>query len=89
MTCWLYVLRDRSGRNYVGITSRLRQRIEEHNRGRTRGDAGRGPFELIYKESHPDHRAARLREKYLKSGAGREWLKRTLTEASPATNWSQ
>jgi len=80
MACWVYVLRDRNGRNYVGITTRLRQRIEEHNRGRTRGDAGRGPLELIHKESHADHKTARLREKYLKSGAGRQWLKQRLRD---------
>ena len=89
MACWVYVLRDRNGRNYIGITSRLRQCVEEHNRGRTRGDAGRSPFELIYKESHPDHKTARLRETFLKSGAGRQWLKRTLTEAFRATHGSQ
>ncbi len=78
MRCWAYVLRDRSGRHYVGITVDLPQRIKEHNAGRTRGDRGRGPFTLIHREEHPDHATARVREKYLKSGAGREWLKRRL-----------
>ena len=82
MTCWVYVLRDCAGRHYVGITSRLRKRLVEHNRGRTRADAGRGPFEVVYKEPHPDHKSARNREKFLKSGLGREWLRKTLGERS-------
>ena len=82
MPCRVYVLRDRTGRHDVGITQHLRRRIKEHNAGRTQADAGRGPFELVYKESHPDHKAARGRERFLKSGAGREWLKRTLANGS-------
>ena len=75
MACWMYVLRGRDGRFYYGITDRLQKRIREHNAGRTRGDRGRGPFELVYKERFTNHATARVREKYLKSGAGREWLR--------------
>ena len=82
MTCWVYVLRGRNGRHYTGITRRLARRIHEHDQGRTAADAARGPFELIYKEPQSDHDAARLREKFLKSGAGREWLKKYLAERS-------
>ena len=82
MICWVYVLRGRNGRNYVGITDRLQARIKEHNQGRTRADAGRAPFKLIYKEAHPDYDTARLRERFLKSGAGRQWLRETLTKMS-------
>jgi putative endonuclease len=73
---WLvHVLRGSDGRLYTGMTKRLRLRIGEHNRGGTAADAGRGPFELVHKESHPDSKAARAREKFPKSGVGRAWLK--------------
>ena len=72
-------MRDSKGRRYVGITMRLRVRIREHNAGKTRGDRGRGPFKLVHKEACQDHGAARVRERYLKSGAGRRWLKRRLS----------
>ena len=84
MACWLYVLLGSDGRRYVGITKHVQRRIREHNAGRTPADAGRGPFTLLYKERHPDHAAARLREKYLKSGEGRAWLDRVL-KAAPET----
>jgi len=80
MTCWVYVLCDRHGRHYIGITTRLRRRIKEHNAGCTRADAGRGPFTLVHKEPYTDHTVARAREEFLKSGAGREWLKEQLTK---------
>ena len=78
MTCWVYVLRDRNGRHYTGITNHLARRIREHDAGRTPADRGRGPFELVHKEACADQLAARGREKYLKSGTGRRWLKRRL-----------
>ncbi len=81
MPCWVYVLLGSDGRNYVGITKRLGKRIREHNKGRTPADIGRGPFTLIYKESHPHYKSARAREKFLKSGVGRQWLKEQLGEA--------
>jgi len=80
MACWVYVLRGSDGRNYTGITDDLARRIREHNAGRTPADRGRGPFTLIYKEQLPDHAAARRREKYLKSGAGRRWLKQHVAD---------
>jgi len=75
MVCWVYVLRGKDGRHYIGISRRLRKRISEHNQGRTTADAGKGPFELVYKEAYPDHKSARVRERFLKSGTGRAWLK--------------
>ena len=82
MACWVYVLRGGNGRLYTGITARLRRRIREHDLGQTRGDAGKGPFELVYREKHADHGEARVRERFLKSGVGREWLRAKLVEDS-------
>ena len=33
-----------------------------------------GTFDLIYKEEYFDYKSARKREKFLKSGKGREWM---------------
>ena len=38
-------------------------------------DRSLGEFDLLHTESFPDYSAARAREKFLKSGKGREWLK--------------
>jgi putative endonuclease len=76
---WVYVLLDRRDRFYVGITKRLRKRIAEHNAGRTRADRSRGPFTLMHREECGSYPEAREREKWLKSGQGREWLKGELS----------
>jgi len=39
---------------------------------------GRGPFELIYYEACINEQDARTREKYLKSGPGKHYLKNRL-----------
>ena len=70
----LYVLKGESGKRYVGITSDLERRLYDHNHGRTKGGQILGTFSLILTETYPDHATARKREKYLKSGQGREWL---------------
>ena len=77
-----YALRSEvvDGGFYVGMTSRLQQRIKEHNAGRNRSTRPRLPFELVYVEHFDSRTAARSREKYLKSGVGRELLKKVAAE---------
>ena len=82
----VYVLRSRrNGRHYVGFTSRsVGERVDEHNRGYPKGWTSRnGPFELVYDESHGSESEARARERFLKSGRGREWLTARLAAYPP------
>ena len=76
-----YVLRsERDGRLYVGSTSNLSKRIDEHNRGKVRSTKGRRPFSLVYREEYENKIMARKREIFLKSGQGRLFLKAKLEE---------
>jgi putative endonuclease len=69
----VYVLQGREKR-YVGITNNPAWRLSEHRSGRTKGGQIIKNFVLIYTEQCPDYVSARKREKFLKSGAGREYL---------------
>ena len=72
---YVYVLRSlEQGTRYVGITSELGPRLRTHARGASKGGQQLGRFELIHREEFPDYQAARVREKFLKSGMGRAWL---------------
>ena len=51
------------------------KRLQQHNLGMTRSTKHRRPFRIIYKERCENRINARKREKYLKSGSGREFLK--------------
>ncbi|MEO0571210.1 MAG: GIY-YIG nuclease family protein [Bacteroidota bacterium] len=61
---------------YVGMSSDLKQRMARHNAGREKTTRPYLPFELIYSEEHPDRKTARMREKYWKSGVGKERLRK-------------
>ncbi len=63
---------------YVGMTSDLNKRINAHNRGYERTTKPYLPFNLIYTEKCEKRKEARIREKYFKSGVGKEFL-RTLS----------
>jgi len=62
-------------RIYVGFTENLEKRLKEHNQGRTKSTKGFRPWFLIYNENVETRIEARKREKYLKSGCGKEFLK--------------
>ena len=60
---------------YVGLTKDIDNRIKRHNAGYEKTTRNYRPFKLIYTETYPDRIKAREREKYLKSGIGKEFLK--------------
>jgi putative endonuclease len=78
---FVYILQSiKDKKFYTGITDNIARRLEEHNRGKksTPSTSSRGPFKLVYYEEYISRNAAREREKFLKSGAGREWRKQLL-----------
>jgi putative endonuclease len=52
-----------------------RKRLKEHNGGKNRYTKGLRPWKILTVEYFPDWQSARTREKYLKSGIGKEYLK--------------
>jgi len=88
---YTYVLRCRDGDLYVGSARDLRKRLAEHRAGRVRATAHRLPVTLEYYEACRSELNARLREKQLKTGFGRAYLKRRLDHYSrtPARNASR
>ena len=72
----IYGIRSKvDGRIYVGFTEDIERRIKEHNSGKTTSTKGYRPWELIYYENCEERLEARNREKYLKSGIGKEFIK--------------
>ncbi len=72
---YVYVLRNKGKLLYTGFTYDLRKRFNEHNDGKAVYTKHRGPYELIYYEACLDENDACQREKYLKSGIGKRYLK--------------
>jgi putative endonuclease len=63
---------------YVGISDDVDRRFSQHNAGYEKTTKPYRPFKLIYKEQFSSRPEARKREKYLKSGSGKEFLKSLL-----------
>ena len=76
---YTYLLKSKiDGHWYTGYTSDLRKRLREHNEGKNTSTKYRGPFELLYYEACINEEDAKAREKYLKSGMGKKYLKNRL-----------
>ncbi|MCF7812156.1 GIY-YIG nuclease family protein [Candidatus Gracilibacteria bacterium] len=73
---WTYVLKSKQRDYiYVGLTNNLDRRISEHTTGKEKTTRAYAPFRLIHFESFQTRPEARKREKFLKSGCGKEWVK--------------
>jgi putative endonuclease len=78
---YVYCLRSlENGQFYTGLTNNLERRIIEHNSGKNRSTKAYIPYELLFFETVATRIEARNREKYLKSGVGREFIKRKLAQ---------
>jgi putative endonuclease len=73
---YVYVLKSLvNNRFYTGSTNDLVRRLEEHNRGKSKYTKLTRPFVLVYKEKYFSRIEARRRERFLKTGKGREFIK--------------
>jgi putative endonuclease len=63
---------------YIGYSTDLKRRLSEHTRGASFATKSRGPWKLIYYEAYTEREDAEGREKFLKSGAGRRFLRAQL-----------
>lgn len=62
-------------RIYIGQTSNLTNRLEEHNAGLTKSTKHYIPWKLIYSEKFVTRKEAMKREKELKSHQDREFIR--------------
>lgn len=76
---YVYVLSSKKDNSwYIGYSSDLENRIIQHNSGKTITTSRKMPWEIIYYEISFNKADAIAREKYLKSGMGRRYLKNRL-----------
>jgi len=73
---YCYVLQSRkTGRKYVGSCQDLEERIRRHNRGESKATKHGLPWTMLRSESVATRREALARERYYKTGRGRDDLK--------------
>lgn len=82
MIYYVYVLHNaKVGMLYIGYTTDLKRRFQEHLDSKstfTRQNKGVGTWKLVYFEGYINKHDAVGREKFLKGGSGRKYLKKQL-----------
>jgi len=72
---YCYVLQSqKTGRRYVGSCEDLAERIRRHNAGDSKATKHGVPRVLLHSETFPTRSEAAQRERYYKSGRGRDEL---------------
>lgn len=78
---WFYtyvLISEKDGNFYTGSTNDLIKRIEEHKNGLVSSTKYRLPIKLVYFEACLNKDNAFRRERYLKTGMGKRYLKNRL-----------
>ena len=76
MVYWVYVLESLTNRSrYVGSTHDVSHRLDRHNAGRCPATKEDKSWRLIHEEEHLTRTSAARREKFLKTGRGKDVLK--------------
>ncbi len=77
---YVYVLQSKEDNDfYIGCTRNLKDRLRLHNAKKVASTKKRVPFVLIYYEAYIDSKDAYQREMFLKTGWGRNHLRKTLS----------
>jgi putative endonuclease len=82
---WVYVIKNAaSGKIYTGLTSNLKRRLAEHNTPRSGSrkftHRQKGNWTLVHCEAFDDKSEASKRERFLKTGQGRQFLKISIAQ---------
>jgi putative endonuclease len=73
---YTYVLKSEKGSEfYTGATADLKRRLRQHNEGSVNSTGNRRPLKLIYFEACLNEKDAFRRERYLKSGMGKRYIR--------------
>ena len=78
---YVYIIRsiNHPEQEYVGATADLKQRLSDHNAGKSTHTAKFKPWQLVWYCAFPDKFKALEFEKYLKSHSGRAFAKKRLS----------
>lgn len=80
MYYYVYVLlSEKDNQFYTGYTSNINERKRYHDEGKVESTKNRRPLKLIYWEGCLNQQDATRREKYLKSGNGKIYLRNRLS----------
>jgi putative endonuclease len=83
MSVKVYVIQSlKDGRIYVGLSENVETRLKQHNKGMKTSTRFYKPWKLLFVEEFKNRFEARIREKYLKAGSGKEYIKNWLRSST-------
>ena len=78
---YIYILHNKNKNFfYIGFTENLKNRLKEHNLGKSKSTKPYIPLDLIFYEAYKNIKDAKRREEYLKTNRGKTTLKTMLKE---------
>ena len=80
---YVYFLKSKKSKEtYIGFTSNLKLRLNQHNEGMSSSTKNGVPWELVYYEAYRNINDARRRERMLKyDGRGKAMLKKRIEQS--------
>ncbi|MEA1980045.1 MAG: GIY-YIG nuclease family protein [candidate division Zixibacteria bacterium] len=77
---YVYVIKSDSGKHYTGHTNNIQRRLSEHNNGMCKTTKPESNWEIVHLEKFDTRGKAMIREKWLKTGKGRAFIKSIITD---------
>ncbi len=80
MSYWVYILESQKDHSfYIGSTTNLEQRVDQHNQGNSKYTSNKTPWKLAYFEELPDKRSMLKREIFLKKQRNKNFYRTLIT----------
>ena len=76
MPYFTYILLSPTGRTYVGQTENATRRLSQHNSGLCKTTSREQEWRILHLEQFATRREAIVRERWFKTGVGREFISR-------------
>jgi len=81
MFYYTYILLSlKDNKFYIGFSTKVFERFDDHNKGKNTSTAKRGPFKLMYYEAFLSKTDALRREAYFKTTKGKVTIRQMLRE---------
>ena len=77
---YIYILKNKQGKLYIGFSTDLKLRLQKHNSGSVKSTKPYRPWKLIFYEAYISKIDAKRREQYLKTAKGRTTIKTMLKD---------
>ena len=77
---FVYILKNEFGWTYVGQTNNVEDRLRRHNSGLVKSTKSKIPLRVVHQEIFGTRAESMRREKSLKGGQGRVWIREILSD---------